>query len=1553
MVTRAQNSSGLTEVEGGDFETPTYNSAPFYAYAPAGDARWTWSGAAGVQRNGSGLGADAPKGVQTAFLRSANSTPSRFSSQITLDAGTYRVRFKAAQRLSSGGVPIQIKLDNTVLGAPLSPASTAFEIYRSVPFQVNAAGSTYRLELGTDSVGGNAMSLIDAILIEAVPTAPSNGGFETPTYQSAPFYGFGPSGSGWNWSGTAGIQRNGSGLGADAPAGVQTAIVRGGANPGAFSQSVSLGAGNSYRVKFWAAQRATGYAVPIQVSVDGAAIGAPITPNSTAFAAYSTVAFAVGAGSHVVRFATDSGAGNAMSLIDEVTIEDTSSVVLPAPLAPFAPKALTATTTATATTGHAALTWRTVPGASGYRIKRALVAGGPYVTLPNIVHGIDSNWFDDFDLNSGTTYYYRVFAFNGAGAGTDSKEATATLLSLPTVTATGGDRQITLSWDPVVGATNYSVTQTDVYSDANIRSLTVAGRTATQANLNPSTKYFYRVTVADVTGTNTSAALASGVTLPVKPVIVSGTPNQSNGSIRLQWQITEGDVPSRYVVKRATVAGGPYTMVRGQYSYTDLTDSGLASATYYYRVQAFNESGPGPESDEFKVSLIPYPSTPTLSANVTSPNANSPVVNLSWTAAPTATHYLLVRFDANNQYRGFDHLTGLAFTDSTAGAGQTYRYTLYAVNEGGNSNTSNEVIVKVVVPPTPPVPPAAPASLAATAGDSTVALSWNGVSDATSYRLKRGVAAGGPYTVLPNAINATSFSDSGLTNGTTYYYRVYAVNAGGSSPDSNEANAKPVAPIVTPPTAPTNVTATAGDASVSLSWSAVSGATSYNVKRGTASGNYTTFTPNVSSTNFSDSGLFNGTTYYYRVTAVNSAGNSPDSAEVQATPVAPIPLPGAPQNLVATAGNTQIVLSWNAASDAASYKIRRSLTNGSGYTTLPASVTANSYTDTGLTNGTPYYYRVYAVNATGNGPDSDQATATPVAPVTPPAPDRGVDLSIQELGGSTQGEVGVDQYYPDSPAQEAIYSITNRGTAVFRLKVMNKGTASDTFRLSGRGDTPGWKVSYFDSAMPTGGTDISAAVKSGIQSVAIPVSGVHAYRVELKPDATAKKDEAKSVAITAYSEKDSGALDQVVATAVPTTAALPIYRPDSAVRVAGQTSYKGEGIYDFMASDEQTIESNASSSTPAVYNLKITNRGNVADSFRVKLPFAQSGWSLTLYDALSGGTDVTGNAQQLNGFNVGSLAPQQSKEFRLEVKPIASTTGSFSVSAVTTSITDTTVQDVGAFNTTVANVSTSSVVTFTGNPRACAGGIDNPLHKLTLTLGVTNNGVPLPNAPIALSFENNVGHNYGTREAPNIPRKAKIYDPNEPVVANRWKESVTLSTNGSGDIQVIVLSSDVISQPRLVARWQNAIIGSLACDFAAATSKRGVFDPAIGNFTGWENYDRGWTCDIGSFDKAGDLTTGKLYIKFQAPDGTFSSVAGHRVRISMATLRLQNGTDVSDRAEISRYLTFVDANSAEQSTFVATTDSSGVAQFQIKAKSQFLDVQSVLFAGSSLSQWSK
>ena len=191
-----------------------------------------------------------------------------------------------------------------------------------------------------------------------------------------------------------------------------------------------------------------------------------------------------------------------------------------------------------------------------------------------------------------------------------------------------------------------------------------------------------------------------------------------------------------------------------------------------------------------------------------------------------------------------------------------------------------------------------------------------------------------------------------------------------------------------PPTPATLSAVTAGAAQVSLLWAPSAGATSYNLYFSTSTG----VTPtngtkiNVPGANsFSHTGLTNGTTYFYVVTAVNANGESGPSPQASATPNVP-PAPGgggivAPSGLTAQpAGSSQIALLWSQVPGAVSYRLYYATTSGvtTGNGTRVDMGAANNYTQSGLTNGTPYYFIVTAVDAGGTeSPASSQVSATP------------------------------------------------------------------------------------------------------------------------------------------------------------------------------------------------------------------------------------------------------------------------------------------------------------------------------------------------------------------------------------------------------------------------------------------------------------------------------------------------------------------------------------------------------------------------------------------------
>lgn len=182
--------------------------------------------------------------------------------------------------------------------------------------------------------------------------------------------------------------------------------------------------------------------------------------------------------------------------------------------------------------------------------------------------------------------------------------------------------------------------------------------------------------------------------------------------------------------------------------------------------------------------------------------------------------------------------------------------------------------------------PGAP-TLSASAGNAVAHLTWtapsNGGSAITNYKVYRGTTSGGE-TLLTTLGNVTSFDDTGVTNGTTYFYKVSAVNGIGEGAQSNEASATPQAGASVP-SAPQNLAAQpAKGKGVQLTWSppASNGGspiTAYNIYRGNAPGSETLLTTVGNVTSFKDTSTTRGQTYYYTVTAVNAVGEGPASNE--------------------------------------------------------------------------------------------------------------------------------------------------------------------------------------------------------------------------------------------------------------------------------------------------------------------------------------------------------------------------------------------------------------------------------------------------------------------------------------------------------------------------------------------------------------------------------------------------------------------------------------------------------------------------------------------------
>lgn len=175
------------------------------------------------------------------------------------------------------------------------------------------------------------------------------------------------------------------------------------------------------------------------------------------------------------------------------------------------------------------------------------------------------------------------------------------------------------------------------------------------------------------------------------------------------------------------------------------------------------------------------------------------------------------------------------------------------------------------------------------------------------------------------------------------------------------------------------------------------------------------------STTFMQEALVDGTTYYYIVTAVNAVGEGNPAAEVSATPVAAVAVPPAPAGIAATAGDSEVAISWNNVAGATSYNIYWATVPGVTTATGTKIAGATSpYVQAALINGTTYYYIVTAVNAVGEGPASAQFSASPAAPVAVPAAPGGVaatpgDTQVTISWSAVPGASSYNIYWGTSP----------------------------------------------------------------------------------------------------------------------------------------------------------------------------------------------------------------------------------------------------------------------------------------------------------------------------------------------------------------------------------------------------------------------------------------------------------------------------------------------------------------------------------------------------------
>jgi fibronectin type 3 domain-containing protein len=456
-----------------------------------------------------------------------------------------------------------------------------------------------------------------------------------------------------------------------------------------------------------------------------------------------------------------------------------------------------------------------------------------------------------------------------------------------------------------------------------------------------------------------------------------------NRCVNLTWTVPFSDggspVTSYNIYRNGTL--GIYTSVSASqlwYNDTNVTNG----VTYTYSVSAVNIAGEGQNS-----TIIALPMTvPSAPLNLQA-NAGYGYVNLTWftptdNGGSAITNYIIYRGEVSG---GETFLTDIGnityFNDTSVTGGVTYFYQVKAVNIVGEGPFSNEASAH------PVSEPSAPTGLTATSGDSFIWLTWNApTSDGgfpiTNYKIYRGTISNGEI-LLAVIGNVTYYDDMNVTNGITYYYKVSAFNIIGESPLSTEINATPGYI----PSAPTDLTATAGSNYVYVTWNAPASdggnpITNYRIYKGTTSDGETFFIDIGNITYYNDTSVFGGVTYYYKASAINLIGEGPLSNEDNGTPIS---APDTPTNITALSGDTYVNFTWESPSNDGGSQISGYNIYRNGIPGIYAYVSANQlwYNDTNVINGITYPYYVSAINIVGEGPNSTVSGTPMTVPSAP------------------------------------------------------------------------------------------------------------------------------------------------------------------------------------------------------------------------------------------------------------------------------------------------------------------------------------------------------------------------------------------------------------------------------------------------------------------------------------------------------------------------------------------------------------------------------------------
>ncbi|CAM3675551.1 pectate lyase [Marinicrinis lubricantis] len=496
-------------------------------------------------------------------------------------------------------------------------------------------------------------------------------------------------------------------------------------------------------------------------------------------------------------------------------------------------------------------------------------------------------------------------------------------------------------------------------------------------------------------------------------------------TVELSWMAAKG--ASSYNVKRSTTDGGPYETVAAGVTETRYVDIGLTNdVTYYYVVTAVNSVGESQPSNQVSItpSIIPNPPGTPVSLQAT---ARDSQVDISWKSIGETKSILFVGIGNDADEATMDHLRTQGYEvtfklDNEVVGTDAEGHDLVFIGESSSSSRIGSKFKQLTIP----VIYAEPFAL------DDVNLSTSNSGDFGSYDGQTSL----------RIVDSSHPLAAGLSGKVEVYTQAGKLNYGkpGSEaiviatvPDDNnkavifayEQGSKDVAGDIIPARrAATFLFAGQEPYTTAEGWALIDQSVqwalgieehasppvdTYKIKRSTnPNGDFITIAEvSGEETMYRDSGLDNGITYYYVVTAENIGGESESSQTVSIVPAAPLQIP---TGLSAVRGDRQVMLSWNPVEGAVSYNVKRSERDGLDYKVIASGITETTFTDTALSNGSRYYYVVSASNETSASTNSESVTAVPApnngAPAIPTgieaaAGDGQVILTWPEVDGAT------------------------------------------------------------------------------------------------------------------------------------------------------------------------------------------------------------------------------------------------------------------------------------------------------------------------------------------------------------------------------------------------------------------------------------------------------------------------------------------------------------------------------------------------------------------------